>query len=277
MLYRKFDPGEIYKNFAHEKFADFNDWRTRAKTAAEALADWQVNHPFRQKGESLPVDAEIYGALKPCLKDYFYGKCAYCESEFATVAWGDVEHYRPKRGVADDKTHPGYYWLAYHERNLMTSCQLCNQGRGKRNWFPIAGQRAMRPEDDLSNEQPLLLNPYEEADCGERAGHLQYVFEENGWDLLSTGRVDGLTDRGRKSVGLYDLNRETLVGRRRKSQQHAITILELLAARPREFAENWALLFKPDQEHASAMRAACWKWLEHHKKQLDRATGGQTG
>jgi hypothetical protein len=272
MFYRKFDPGEIYKNFAHGKFVDFNEWRTEARIATDALVDWQAKHPVRRKGESLPVDTEIYGALKTCLQAYFYGKCAYCESEFVSVAWGDVEHYRPKRGVTGDKTHPGYYWLAYSEQNLMPSCQLCNQGRGKRNWFPIAGQRAASPEDDLAKEQPLLLNPYEEADCGEGAAHFQYVFEEVGWSLLPTGRVEGLTDRGRKSVELYDLNRGPLVKRRRKSQQAALKALKLAAIAPRALAREWASLFSPDQEHATAVRAICLKWLEHYKRQLERAT-----
>lgn len=274
MLFRRLDPSKIYKNFQHEKFTDFADWQSKAVTATQALVNWQALHPVRQKGESLPVESDVYGALKACLKTYFCGKCGYCESDFDTVAWGDVEHYRPKRSVTDDKTHPGYYWLAYSEGNLMPSCQLCNQGQGKRNWFPIAGKRATGPSDNLAAELPLLLNPYEQADCGEHAAHIQYVFEELDWELVPTGRVEGLTDRGLKSIEIYNLNRDALVGRRRKNQQAAINALRLAAITPAGLAQTWESFFSPDQEHASAVRATCWRWLEHYKKLLDRATHG---
>src|SRR5262245_779977 len=121
MLYREFDPAVIYAGFSHKNFRDFEHWKEEARAGTETLENWIVSHPVKKKGESLPVDSELYRALKECLKAYFHCKCAYCESEFDTVAWGDVEHYRPKRGVTGE-THPGYYWLAYAERNLMPSC-----------------------------------------------------------------------------------------------------------------------------------------------------------
>ena len=108
------------------------------------------------------------------------GKCAYCEVPTSPVAFGDVEHYRPKSI---------YWWLAYCYENYLVSCQLCNQ-RFKRDTFPI--QKKMRGPTIRSNttyafiaskvgaiapdsldanqvnnficqheeERPLLLNPY---------------------------------------------------------------------------------------------------------------------
>ncbi len=55
-------------------------------------------------------------------------KCAYCECFFETVAYGDVEHYRPKSI---------YWWLAFSYHNYSASCQLCNQ-KFKRAEFPNA-------------------------------------------------------------------------------------------------------------------------------------------
>ena len=109
------------------------------------------------------------------------GKCAYCEASTSPVAFGDVEHYRPKSS---------YWWFAYCYDNYLALCQLCNQ-RFKRDDFPIrnrkmqapiirrnttdnfiaakAGQIAPEPLDtDRVNtfirlhqqERPLLLNPY---------------------------------------------------------------------------------------------------------------------
>src|SRR5260370_20134326 len=165
MLYMKFDCSQIYRDFDERGFNGFAGWQQDAHQATAELAAWQATHAVQQKGGSVPIKAKIYRALKACLIEYFSGKCAYCESEFTSVAWGDVEHYRPKRGVTGEN-HAGYYWLAYEPRNLLPSCQKCNQGNGKRNYFPVAGVRAERSEDDLAAELPLLLNPYEEADCG---------------------------------------------------------------------------------------------------------------
>lgn len=119
------------------------------------------------------------------LNDMFKGKCAYCESEVAANNGEEIEHYRPKGGVTEDDDHNGYWWLASEWENLLISCTGCNQGRrqhiatpgmteeqliahkakrakrsvGKLNQFPIAGTRAMHPDDDIGLEQPLLIDP----------------------------------------------------------------------------------------------------------------------
>ena len=72
---------------------------------------------------------------------FFFGKCAYCESYIVDFQHGDIEHFRPKKGVTDENDnvvfikdengqqnpHPGYYWLAYDWTNLLLSCTACNQ------------------------------------------------------------------------------------------------------------------------------------------------------
>lgn len=115
-----------------------------------------------------------------------HDKCAYCEAPTAHVAWGDVEHYRPKSR---------YWWLAYCYDNYLYSCQVCNQGF-KGNNFPVEVEGIPFPEPPIHNastdatlddwqtrlcpdpvkpdegythakyiadhqsERPLLLNPY---------------------------------------------------------------------------------------------------------------------
>ena len=113
--------------------------------------------------------------VKIALEKLFHDKCAYCESRLISGDW-DVEHYRPKGRVAECDDHPGYYWLAYKWENLYPSCTFCNQRRkdyprfddtrilpsqGKLDQFPIENEanRAMKPEDKLSQERPLLLDP----------------------------------------------------------------------------------------------------------------------
>ena len=109
------------------------------------------------------------------------GKCAYCEAPVSVVAFGDVEHYRPKSI---------YWWLAYCYDNYLAACQICNQ-RFKRDDFPIQDRKMRSPiirrnttdafiaskvgmiaPDPLNQsevndfirqhkqERPLLLNPY---------------------------------------------------------------------------------------------------------------------
>lgn len=257
MLHRRFDPTAIYAAFSDQKYHDFATWQASADAGTAALERWAADHPIRKRGESLPVDSDIYRALKPCLIAYFQGKCAYCESKFDYVAWGDVEHYRPKRKVVGE-THPGYYWLAYRAHNLMPSCQLCNQGPGKANHFPIDGKRAMSAQDDLFAELPKLLNPYEEDDC-ELGNHIRFVIERSEGTVLPTGRVEGVTERGKESVARYRLDRPELRNRRRRNQQVAVNDLDLAAVRS-QLPHTWANLMDVEQEHASAVRAACLAW-----------------
>ena len=117
----------------------------------------------------------------------FRGKCAYCERRIEHPREGDIEHFRPKGGVTDEKDRPipargvggepivgpsgelaphrGYYWLAYDWRNLLPACTLCNQPGtvgsvkiGKHSRFPVTGVHAQRPGEE-SAEHPLLINP----------------------------------------------------------------------------------------------------------------------
>lgn len=111
-------------------------------------------------------DASIYAAkpVKAALRKSQHDKCAFCESFFAHVGHGDVEHFRPKAGYKQKEggrlTRPGYYWLAYEWNNLFYSCELCNQCF-KRNLFPLKDgrRRARSHKYDLEKEEPLLVDP----------------------------------------------------------------------------------------------------------------------
>ena len=115
------------------------------------------------------------------------GKCAYCETPTSVVAFGDVEHFRPKSI---------YWWLAYSYENYLPSCTLCNQ-KYKKSFFPIRERKLKPPRvrknntdsyltkkasqitidpinenegrpwqefnDDLATEMALLPNPYVES------------------------------------------------------------------------------------------------------------------
>jgi hypothetical protein len=78
---------------------------------------------------------------KPAKEQLFcetHDKCAYCECPTATVAYGDVEHFRPKSK---------YWWLAYCYDNYLVSCAVCNQAY-KSDHFPISGPLWLGPKID---------------------------------------------------------------------------------------------------------------------------------
>jgi len=72
---------------------------------------------------------------KKQLKKETHNKCGFCEVPFSVVAYGDVEHYRPKSV---------YWWLAYAYANYLPSCQICNQVFKKAK-FPINGRKTKAP------------------------------------------------------------------------------------------------------------------------------------
>jgi hypothetical protein len=118
-----------------------------------------------------------------------------------------VEHFRPKKAVLEDGQlrRPGYYWLAYTWENLLFSCQICNQ-RQKRNKFPIQGERATGPQDDLDQEHPLFIDP-----AGPDDPETLITFTSLGQAVA----VDG-NKRGQATIEELGLYREDLEERRRE-------------------------------------------------------------
>jgi uncharacterized protein (TIGR02646 family) len=138
-------------------------------------------------------------AVKAALHALFHGKCAYCESYFQAQAPVDVEHFRPKAAVEDDKAHPGYWWLAMEWSNLLPSCIDCNRRRrqetpvptsslaelheaatrtantGKKDAFPVAGARAAAEVDDIDKEQAYLIDPTRD----DPADYLEYYIDHD--------------------------------------------------------------------------------------------------
>jgi hypothetical protein len=153
----------------------------------------------------------IWGELKAHLQDLFYGKCAYCEATFLEVTFGDVEHYRPKGGVKEDPTHPGYYWKAYDVDNYLPACSKCNT-KGKGNQFPISGTRARTPQDSLEAEDAQLLNPYEH----DMAASLAY---RPSTSEKEAGHAYARDDPGQVSINVYRLNRAHLTKARLGEQK----------------------------------------------------------
>ena len=162
---------------------------------------------------------DVYGSdsVRSALRELFFNKCGYCESSLLGGEM-DVDHYRPKAGVAKVPAHDGYYWLAYEWDNLLASCVFCNRLRkepamwpnksrgetsGKGNAFPITDERyrAWCPSDDLSLENPLIINPT----ADDPSEHIAF-------DPL--GRAFGITRKGEESIQVFGLNTRGLYTQR---------------------------------------------------------------
>lgn len=88
-------------------------------------------------GDAIPWKGALnsWKKMKPFLQRDSHNKCAYCESDLAHVAHGDVEHFRPKKT---------YWWLAFCTDNYVFACQICNQTH-KSDHFPVAGVQLKAP------------------------------------------------------------------------------------------------------------------------------------
>ena len=203
----------------------FRKWYRRAvRQRNELLKYWKTcQSPVPATNVFSQANAQqIWNELKAIfLHEVFRYKCAYCEGKFGAGHPWHVEHYRPKSEVTEGRRklddHPGYFWLAYEWHNLLLSCGHCNTWEertpkndlrtdpSKSNEFRLKGTRVKEPGvrrkswlKELQDEQPLLLNPY----FDKPEDHL--VFLPNGY-------IYGLSDRGRETVEVCNLNRIELV------------------------------------------------------------------
>lgn len=87
------------------------------------------------------------------------------------------------------------------------------------------------------------------------------VTRSMGRELAPTGFVDGLTEEGKQTIDVFDLNRVELREARRRSQKDAISRLENCH---REALLDEALddLCSSAQQHAAAVRLACDRYFE---------------
>jgi hypothetical protein len=180
------------------------------------------------------------------LRTLFHNKCAYCESDLGDNL--EVEHFRPKGGVTEDRAHSGYWWLAHTWANLLPSCIACNQRRrqhlvteamtvdqltallatkakvayGKANQFPIAGVRARYGVGLLTDELPHLIDPTEE----DPAQYLKWS-KSGAYSIVVPQPSDPQAIiRALSTINVFALNRARLV----ESRTRVLTELRFQAA-----------------------------------------------
>ena len=128
-----------------------------------------------------------------------------------------LDHYRPKNyagNVRRDRNSPRHYWwLLYEWTNLQLLCFTCSRHKGS--LFPVEGERAAERAQgaELKQEEALLLNPFDDNP----SEHLQ---------LLASGKLKALSDRGNATIDVYNLNRQGLVDDRKDTYRRFRAMLK---------------------------------------------------
>lgn len=218
------------------------------------IKSWRAN-PAEFEPES---DEALYKVIKADLIAVQGDKCCFCETKITPGSHGDVEHYRPKKGVTEDPSHGGYWWLAYEPTNLLLSCQVCNQSyKGNRFLLRDKTKRANTPDKSLSDEEPLLLDPYvddPEAHIGWRA-EVPYGKTVRGEETIN---IVGLARTGKHLHPETGKMVETGLSEARAATYEDVSALydlwneveslppehELMSARFERFKDRWERLHK---------------------------------
>jgi len=186
--------------------------------------------------------------VKQFLCKYQHDKCCYCEVIRDDID-SDVEHFRPKGKVDENKNHLGYWWLAYEWDNLLIACKACNGKKGSH--FPLINEddRAFNETDDLDKEKPYLINPLKE----EPSEFIEFHIKEGALMAKATGKCA----RGKKTVAkLTGINRRKVILRRVKKIKSCEVILSLIKManaqeRYKTCIDEWT---SPDAEFSGLMK-----------------------
>jgi len=111
----------------------------------------------------------------------------------------------------------GYWWLAFDWENYRCACTYCNSFRisdetdgGKQDKFPLFPDctRAECPEDDLNQEHPALLDPFDPDD------HKLLWFDADGKPVPNARCSEADAEKVLNSISIFHLH-ETRITRRR--------------------------------------------------------------
>ncbi len=224
------------------------------QTDADKAAYDGAPQDYRSGDKTFDFKRSIYAAksVKNTLRKAQHDKCCFCEAKVTHIAYGDVEHFRPKGGYRQDPddplSRPGYYWRAYAWENLFFSCQLCNQ-RYKKNLFPLRnpGQRARSHHDDSAAEEALFIDPGTMNPEEFISFRQEYPYAVDDSDL------------GRMTIDALGLDREALAERRRDRLAALLLVKALAESESPEADDARDYLHRSIQdsaEYAAMARAA---------------------
>lgn len=184
-----------------------------------------------QKRYSRPFEFDLREPIKVSLHSLFRSKCAYCESIVKKGSKTEYDHFRPKsgaRGYEKEFSQDHYWWLTYNWNNFYLACSECN--RYKATWFPVAGKRAKSEsnyEDILKKEKPLFIDPCKDM-------------PSEHFSFNNSGEIEYLSERGKVTIELLNLNRSKLVELRKNEIQNTFGEWEELSKLWRKKENNWS-------------------------------------
>lgn len=129
--------------------------------------------------------------IKDALEKETHSKCAYCESKFKHVSFGDIEHILPKNKNARPELYVEW-------NNLTLSCEICNRTNKKDYYDPL--DPLINPVEDDPNNLLIAFGPFIYQAPGSRKGEL--------------------------SIAILDLNRPELVERRKEKIENLLPLID---------------------------------------------------
>lgn len=131
-----------------------------------------------------------WSCVKEVLSELSQKTCWYCEHYVPATGYAEVDHWRPK-------SQEMYPWLEFEIKNYIYSCKCCNNK--KLDKFPLKDdtKRAKSLTDDISKEEPLLLNPLNKSD-------IQSICYDKSGRLIS--KKNEITDKVRKTKEILQLD-----------------------------------------------------------------------
>ena len=141
----------------------FNKIKTLIDEADAAQAEIDAEPAPKKRRKLIKKHQDKWVAFRDAFAELSHHKCWYTESLSPGADW-DVDHFRPKNRLQDEKTHGGYYWEALKWKNFRLSCHRSNRLRtnphtnqvdGKSDRFPLLNpaDRAWAP----ANQQADLV------------------------------------------------------------------------------------------------------------------------
>jgi len=197
--------------------------KLKSKHARNTMARAITEGKYQESSENHYGDETV----KKELAEIYHGKCGYCETKLGLEAFPTVDHYRPKKKIKDycagKYISNGYYWLACEWSNLIPACVKCNTS--KSSFFPLENEAERMDAPNQARhefradspafmaEHPLLIHP--EIDEPER----HFIF-------LRNGKIRGLTQRGKITIEILDLNKTSLALARKKRVDAFLNFIE---------------------------------------------------
>ncbi|NTX39818.1 hypothetical protein HUA78_35815 [Myxococcus sp. CA033] len=247
--------------------------------ASTGLSATQIAKNQEEYLAKLEISSKSYAPneVKAQLVACHYGKCAYCETRIIHSHYGDVEHFRPKKGVTFfDKTGKmatiadAYFWRAFDWNNLFLSCGVCNE-QYKKNYFgllpsltataaeqqylgvgplkvPTVAEKRQSPANPNLLEQAILIDP------GVDEPRVLIRFDVRNGQAMPSPTINLLQGdkalaygRTAKTIEVLGLNRPALVeARARHLLSLHLLLIPILGDLPalQQFVQFGALCFK---------------------------------